>query len=64
MSNNDDMERYTTAQDVLLEKLPRCHSCEKPIRDIDALHYTAKGLDIWLCRECIDGNMELIEVFL
>lgn len=57
-----DAERYMEAQDIQLAKRPECHCCGDHIQDDEGLHYTAKDVDIWLCLECIDNNMEYIEV--
>lgn len=57
-----DAERYIMAQELREARLPKCDCCEGRIRDNEALHYVTKKLDIWLCLECIDEKMELIEV--
>lgn len=57
-----DAERYMAAQDILLERRPKCDCCDRHIQDDEALHYVTRTMDIWLCLECIDDNTELIEV--
>ena len=57
-----DAERYMRAMDIRLERRPKCHCCGKHIQDNEALHYMAREFDIWLCYECIEKNMEYIEV--
>ena len=57
-----EAERYMMAQDILLERRPKCHCCGKHIQDDEGLHYTTNAFDIWLCLGCIDDNMEYIEV--
>ena len=57
-----DAERYIMAQDILLERRPKCHNCGKHIQDDEALHYTTRAFELWLCQECIEKNMEYIEV--
>lgn len=57
-----DAERYMMAQDILQARRPKCHNCERHIRDNEALHYVTKSADIWLCLECIEEKMEYIEV--
>lgn len=57
-----DAERYMEALDQLLERRPKCHCCDKHIQDDEALHYTTRAFEIWLCQECIGDNMEYIEV--
>ena len=57
-----DAERYMMTQEIQLAKRPECHCCGAHIQDDKALHYRAKECDIWLCLECIENNMEYIEV--
>ena len=57
-----DAERYMRAMDIKLARRPKCHCCDRPIQDNEALHYTAKEFELWMCLECIDEKMELIEV--
>ena len=57
-----DAERYMEAQDILLERRPKCHNCGKHIQDNEALHYTSKEFELWLCPECVEDKMEYIEV--
>lgn len=56
-----DEARYTRYMDMKLARRPKCHNCGKHIQDNEALHYIAGEEEIWLCLECIDDNMELIE---
>ena len=64
MTNNPerDADRYMEAQDILLEMRPKCQCCGKHIQDNEALHYADNAIDIWLCLDCIEANMEYIEV--
>lgn len=57
-----DAERYIAALDLLLEKRPKCHNCDKHIQDDEALHYTTAEFDIWLCPHCVEEHTEYIEV--
>ena len=57
-----DAERYMRAQDILLEMRPKCQCCGRHIQDEEAMHYVDREVDIWLCQDCIDANMEYIEV--
>lgn len=57
-----DAERYMMAQDLRLERRPRCDCCGGHIQDDTALHYVTSKIDIWLCLECVDDNTEYIEV--
>lgn len=56
-----DEAMYTRALDMKLTGRPKCHNCERHIQDNEALHYVTKNDEIWLCLECIEDNMELIE---
>lgn len=56
-----DAERYIMAQDIRLARRPKCDCCDRHIQDNEALHYVTRTLDIWICLECIDDNMEWIE---
>ena len=57
-----DIERHLNARDIWLERRPKCHCCGKHIQDNEALHYTAREFEIWLCLNCVDENTEYIEV--
>lgn len=57
-----DADRYMAAQDLLLARRPQCDCCGNNIQEERALHYVTKGIDIWLCQDCLDGNTEYIEV--
>ena len=57
-----DIERHLNAMDILLERRPKCNCCGKHIQDNEALHYTAREFEIWLCLNCVDENTEYIEV--
>lgn len=57
-----DAERYMMAQDIQLAKRPKCHCCDKHIREESAFHYVTSKNDIWICQECIEDNTEYIEV--
>lgn len=53
----DDFERHERKKEAWLARRPVCSCCGKHIQDEEALHFG----DTWLCLECIDDNMELIE---
>lgn len=57
MDNYDLWERHDRRQEELLARRPVCSCCERHIQDNEGLHYG----DVWLCLECIDDNMELID---
>ena len=57
-----DIERHLNAMDIWLARRPKCHRCGKHIQDNEALHYTAREFEIWLCLDCVDENTEYIEV--
>lgn len=57
-----DAERYMNALDIRLAKRPQCHCCKKHIQDEEALHYKAREFELWLCLDCIEDEMEYIEV--
>jgi hypothetical protein len=57
-----DAERYMMAQDIRLARRPVCDCCENHIQEESALHYVTRTVDIWLCEECVESNMEYIEV--
>lgn len=56
-----DAERYIAALDALQARRPVCDCCDKHIQDNEAMHYVTRKLDIWICLECIEDKMELIE---
>ena len=56
-----DEEMRQRALDLALARRPKCHCCKHHIQDDQALHYVTKTEEIWLCRECIEDNTELIE---
>ena len=64
MSDNPawDAERHMMAMDIRLARRPKCHCCGKHIQDSEALHYTAREFELWLCLGCTEDNTELIEV--
>lgn len=53
----DDFDRYNREMEQRLARRPVCSCCGHHIQDDEALHYN----EIWLCLDCIDDNMELIE---
>ena len=57
-----DAERYMMAQDILLERRPKCQCCGRHIQDDEGLHFVDEAIDLWLCQDCIEANMEYIEV--
>ena len=57
-----DAERYMNAQDIRLARRPICHCCKRHIQDEQALHYTTSKFELWLCLDCIEDEMEYIEV--
>ena len=57
-----DAERYMRAMDILLERRPKCQCCGRHIQDEEALHFADEKTDLWLCQNCIEANMEYIEV--
>lgn len=57
MDNYDLWECHDRKQEALLERRPMCSCCQRHIQDNTAFHFG----EIWLCLDCIDYNMELIE---
>lgn len=57
MDNYDLWERHNRRQEEWLERRPVCSCCGKHIQDEEALHFG----DTWLCLECIEDKMELID---
>lgn len=57
MDNYDLWERHNRRQEAWLERRPVCSCCGKHIQDEEALHFG----DTWLCLECIEDKMELID---
>lgn len=57
-----DAERYMAELDARLARRPVCDCCGEHIQDDEALHYTTREVDIWLCLECVEDNTEYIEV--
>ena len=56
-----DIEQYLNAMDIWLERKPVCHCCKKHIQDREALHYTAREFEIWMCLDCVEENTECTE---
>lgn len=56
-----DAERYMDYLDERMARFPVCDCCKKHITDNEALHYVTRKHEFWICLECIDENMELIE---
>ena len=56
-----DADRYMVAQDLWLERRPKCDCCDRHIQDDTALHYVTNKIDIWLCLDCVEDNTEYIE---
>ena len=56
-----DEERYTRALDMKLARRPKCSNCGHHIQDDEALHFIKKNVEIWLCLDCLDEKMELLE---
>lgn len=55
--NYDLWEDHNARQEAWLARRPVCSCCKKHIQDEEALHFG----DDWLCLECIEDKMELIE---
>ena len=55
--NYDLWESHNRKQEAWLASRPVCSHCKKHIQDEEALHIG----DEWLCLECIEDNMELID---
>ena len=53
----DDFNRLEREKEMWLARRPKCSCCKKHIQDEEALHFG----DTWVCLECIEDNMELIE---
>lgn len=53
----DDFAELERRKEAWLNRRPVCSNCGKHIQDEQALHYG----EIWLCLECIEDNMELID---
>ena len=52
-----DFARRDRAQEAWLARRPVCSCCKKHIQDEEALHCG----DDWLCLDCIEDKMELID---
>ena len=57
-----DLEVHMMAMDILTARRPVCQCCGNHIQEDEALHFTDKEIDLWLCLSCIERNMEYIEV--
>ena len=53
----DDFDRLEREKESWLNRRPKCSCCKAHIQDEEALHFG----DIWVCPDCIEDNMELIE---
>ena len=53
----DDFEANERRKEAWLNRRPVCSCCKANIQDEEALHFG----DTWVCLECIEDNMELID---
>lgn len=56
-----DAEAYMKAMDERQARRPVCCKCDRHINDNMALHLVLYKNEIWVCQDCIEDNMELIE---
>lgn len=52
-----DAERYWDDKAEQEERLPDCWFCENKITR-EALHFSIKGIEYWMCRECMADYTE------
>ena len=53
----DDFDEYERRKEAWLNRRPVCSCCKKHIQDEEAFHHG----ETWICLDCIEDNMELID---